>query len=108
MAAPVYSTRFLAGHGVTSGSSYVVPVGMVAVVRDLDGYGNMGLGDTARLYLQGHLGQAVAFLDWPSNSESHQEWRGRVVYLAGESVTVNILGGSPIDYYVGGYLLTAT
>lgn len=101
---PVYSTRFLQRHGGPSGSDiFVVPAGYVAVIRDLDGWiNNVGGGS---LTLQGALGQQVyAQEQVPLSSGNVLMWRGRVVYEAGESITVVCV--SAVDYVLCGYLLT--
>lgn len=77
------------------------------MVRDVDGYGNMSPFQTARLYIRGVAGQTFAFLDWPTNSESWQGWRGRQVIPEGFSMTVTVLGGGPLDITISGYVLAA-
>lgn len=101
--ATVYSSRFLQRHGGGSGSDiFVVPAGYVAVLRDLDGWiNNVGGGS---LTLQGALGQQIyAQEQVPATNGNVLMWRGRVVFEAGESITVVCV--SAVDYVLCGYLL---
>jgi hypothetical protein len=106
VARTVYSTRLFQAVGFSSSVIIgPVPTNEVWVLRDLDSYGNMSPFQTARLYLRGPLGQTIAFLDWPSNTESWQGWRGRQVIAGGETFTVTVLGGGPLDATLSGYVL---
>jgi len=104
----VYSTRFLQAHGASSGASFTVPNGYVAVVRDADIYSN-STGFSA-FYLQGADGQALWYAAYNPGDQKSQQWRGRQVYFAGETISVSVdVGGlDSIDYAVSGYLLSSS
>lgn len=106
MAFPVYSTVFAGGNSSTAGihALYVVPAGKIAVLRDLD-------------LISLAAGATVSFLvDFASSSPyvSFQStavltsftWRGRQVYVAGDSIALQINSGT-WGYRLSGYLLTA-
>lgn len=107
MARPVYSIRFIEARGLDSTSSYTVPEGFVAVIRDLDAYCDATLG-FADLFLHGAGGQAIAWHSWEATTQDQFQWRGRQVILAGETFDVEADTGIgvAIDVTVSGYLLT--
>lgn len=106
--ASIYSTRFIQASGLSSSTSYLVPTGFVAIVRDLDAYCDATLG-FATLFLHGALGQAIAWHHWDATTEDQFAWRGRQVYYSGEDIEVAVATGIgvAIDVTVSGYLLTA-
>lgn len=98
----VYSTRFFALHGANGTFVYIVPAGRTAVVRDVDFYNGGGL-SPAYYFLQGSAGQAIDYFQSPDLVAHTHQWRGRQVYNAGESITVQ--SSQPSDITVSGYLL---
>jgi hypothetical protein len=103
MARAVYSQRFIQEAGLNGSSSYVVPAGFKAVLRDLDVYN--GAGGTASVFLQGALGQAIWVHRWAlGDGASPQDWHGRQVLETGESVTIRT--DVPMDVTLSGYLLS--
>jgi hypothetical protein len=107
VAVPVYSVRFIQVHGLTSTSAYVVPAGRTAVVRDLDSFIGTPAGLNA-LFLHGALGQAIWWTEASVGQTQYASWRGRQVYLEGESIEVEADVGiaDAYDVTVSGYLLT--
>ena len=60
----VYSELLFAQQGFTGSTPPLYgPTGSVLVIRDIDGYGNMGIGDTARLYFRGSDEEVFAFVN---------------------------------------------
>lgn len=104
----VYSTRFIGAQGATAPISYTVPNGYVAVVRDLDAYSDTVA--SAEIFLRNAEGGAIYFFTWGVAQQQSVEWRGRQVYFAGETITVDISVGAldAIDVAVSGYLLTSS
>lgn len=108
MASPVYSSRFISAPGLSTTRSYTVPAGYIAIIRDLDAYGNItGFAD---LYLHGASGETLYWFHWSALQQEAVLWRGRQVIYAGESfdVTVSTGGIDAVDVAVSGYLLTQT
>lgn len=103
MPRPVYSTRFLEVRGLTTTLPYVVPAGVVAVVRDVDAFRTGILGAT--VIFHGAVGQAIWGKDYPPGStDAYSSWRGRQVFLPGE--TFDVQASNPVDVTVSGYLLS--
>ena len=107
MARTLYSEQLIVVRGLTSSSSRIVPPGFIWILRDIDAYGNMGVFDTAHLFVTGGAGQTIVWMDWPNDSQSHQQWQGRQVLNAGDQLQVENLGSAPIDVSISGYSLTA-
>lgn len=107
MAQPVYSTRFIHSHGLTGTVQYMVPAGVVAVVRDVDAYIGTPAG-LNNLYLHGALGQTIWWTSATIGESQYSSWRGRQVYQEGEIVEVEADVGllDAYDVTVSGYLLT--
>lgn len=107
MARPVYSSRFIQQRGLSSSTSFAVPSGFIAVVRDLDAYCDATLG-FADLFLEGATGQAIAWHHWDATTQDQFQWRGRQVYEPGELIVVTASTGIGVgvDVTVCGYLLT--
>lgn len=107
MARPVYSTRFIQAHGLTSTASYTVPAGFIAVVRDVDTWISTPIGLNA-LFLHGALGQAIWQTSATIGESQYGSWRGRQVFEPGELVEVEADVGAldAYDVTVSGYLLT--
>lgn len=103
MSSPVYSTRFLAGVGVTTAIVFTCPTGFVTVLRDLDTFYAGLLVATARLI--GSEGQTIWANAFAGGSEpEYASWRGRQVLIAGETVSLDSSGAT--DMTLSGYLLT--
>lgn len=107
MPAPVYSSRFIQQVGLDSSASFAVPSGFIAVVRDLDAYCNATIG-FANLFMEGAIGQTIAWHSWEVTTQDQFQWRGRQVLEPGETLTVvaDTGVGVGIDVTVSGYLLT--
>jgi hypothetical protein len=103
--APVYSTRFLAVQGLAGTSSFEVPAGFVAVIRDIDAYASTDL-TAGRLYVKGPGDNVLFFNHWGLGDEDIAEWRGRQICFEGESFVADS-PDIPIDVAISGYLLTA-
>jgi hypothetical protein len=108
MALPVYSVRFLSRRNLTGGATYLVPAGMVAVVRDIDAFDGSLTGDNV-LQVSGASGSTFAFWRSPvaigaANAGNAYAWRGRQILNAGEELQLNADSG--LDVAVSGYLLT--
>lgn len=101
MAIPVYSTRFLAVQGLVGVAAYTVPVGQLAVVRDVNVYNGGGLSVTTAIW-HGSAGQAIAL--WASQTDASDGFfTGRQVFNPGESFDITTNGAW--DVTVSGYLL---
>ena len=109
MAIPAYSTRFFdVAHASDSIYTYTVGDGLRAVIRELAvGVGVALLGQGITLYLPS--GGRVVYLGSSEATPTFESfyWTGRIVVNAGESFAIGVTGG-PIDFYAGGYLLSAT
>jgi len=103
MALAVYSTRFILRPFMTGYQSYLVPVGYVAVVRDLDVVTEPTSGNVILLAIAGNtifiseLGVEPAF--------TNQEWRGRAVAYPGDLISLDT--SDTASGHVSGYLLTS-
>jgi len=107
MAAPVFSTRFLAVHDQPAliKAEYVVPSSFLAVLRCIDVfYGGSLSAQTVLAY--GSAGQVLWQETWAINLGGWRGWRGREVYYAGETIAIG--GTDVMDFTASGYLLTAS
>lgn len=104
MAAPVYSTRFMAAVFPTAPTDYVVPTGFRAVVRDISAY---WLGDVGGGALQGAIDGVAYFMYFIGTAgvPGGYHWEGRVVADEGETVAINVPMGN-WSFTVSGYLLS--
>jgi hypothetical protein len=105
--AAVYSVRFFEGYFDGLGSTYTVPDGNVAIVRDIDAINtNLAFGPAEPWFLLGDDGSPIAGPQERSTQYSASSWwRGRIVFEETESFSVLAAGG----YWHGrvcGYLLT--
>ena len=104
--AVVYSVKFLAYKGLFGELVYTVPVGKVAILRDVDVYGG-GVITFSQLFLEdSDTGGAIT--QWVSSEGNAFAgiWRGRQVFAAGEGFKFR----SPLtewDVRASGYLLNA-
>jgi hypothetical protein len=102
---PVYSLRIYSGTPSPSGSTVVVPAGLLYVIRDIDAVLESGSG-TCVIYAQ--MGASAVF--WyatsdPATQPRWQSWRGRQVAYTGENIT--FVGASGTwGLNVSGYQLT--
>lgn len=101
---PVYSTRFLAQHdiNVATPAQYTVPVGKLAILRDIDSYHGGLVGNI--LYATLASSPAVVFFQasWAINEQGWRPWRGRQVFYAGD--TISLFSNHNLDVYASGYL----
>lgn len=104
---PVFSSQFIVASELDGISSFLVPAGFTAVVRDFSSWFSAG-GAVVQLVVQNSEaapGVTVAAVGAAGVAE-YSQWQGRVVVPAGGIMTVDTtyLGATP-DIYVGGYLL---
>lgn len=104
---PVFSSQFILYSDATPNSSFIVPTGFTAVVRDFTAYANVS-GTLCNLLI-GDSSLApdvtVASLELVGIA-SYGQWIGRVVVP--ENGIIEIYSGSLVtglQVYVGGYLL---
>jgi hypothetical protein len=99
----VYSARFVAGSFAAglSGVVYTVPAGKTAVLRDMSVFADGGAAGYAAIILTGvaTLASVVTPASGPAPS-----WEGRQVLNAGETIKININGGT-CEVAISGYLL---
>jgi hypothetical protein len=101
MASQVYSIRILAGHdGATS--TFVVPVGYVVIVRDIQVF-NAGLFLPTTFSLVETPSDITLWQDLVS-TEALAQFVGRIVCEAGSTLTASATEAG--DYVVSGYLLS--
>jgi len=104
---PVYSAQFILYTSVDPTTSYEIPSGFTAVVRDFTGYSDGGA-SLCQLLIQND-GSApelvVAQLSF-AGIAAYAQWQGRVVVPAGGFILIQpgALLVNP-GFYVGGYLL---
>jgi hypothetical protein len=104
----VYTVTFLAEKGLTGSASYTTPPGFVAVVRDIQAYGSVTAAGS--ITVEGPVGEAIYFYDWPINGQAVDYRTVRVAYTAGQTITAVARVGpvDAVDVTVTGYLLTAS
>jgi hypothetical protein len=104
MAATVYSQRFLAAVFPTAPTSFVVPAGFRAVVRDISAY---FLGDVGGGELQFAIDGVCYFglFVGAPNTPGGFHWEGRVIVEPAEAVAVNVPSGN-WSFAMSGYLLS--
>lgn len=105
MAAPVYSTLFIAADGFTISTGYVVPAGFVAVVRDCTIYIDGSLANTAADVRDLATG-AFVFYHLMSTQNDYAHWVGHQVFPAGAEIHASSAGPNSAAIRVSGYLLT--
>jgi hypothetical protein len=100
--ATVYSVQLLQLHGASSGS-FVIPAGVVCVVRDADCFYPGGLGQSAQL--EGPAGGIFAYFPFAAAINGVLvSWRGRQIFNAGDTVT--FAATTDMDITVSGYHLS--
>jgi hypothetical protein len=106
MAVNVYSTRFMDAANTSGNTTYTVPAGFVAVIRDANVTLVTAQAATvgARLFRVGG-GIISEFLYTPTAFGATQ-WQGHAVFNPGEQMEMLALSGSTWYWYVCGYLLT--
>ena len=101
MAAPVYSYRFCQGHAGAS-SSYTVPVGFRAVVRDITAFNASAVApENAQVVI---VGLAITIWQALVAPSSFSGISFRVVIDEGETISTD--PGTDVDMTVSGYLLS--
>lgn len=107
--AALYSTRFLAQAGLSgTGTSYVVPAGKVAVIKQVTIYLDPSFG-VARAFLEdGATGAALFSGGTNIGTPAWFGFYGAIVVNPGDSFhfQVNATAGDAGDVYCGGYLLS--
>jgi len=103
--ANVYSTRFIQHRGLTNSApaDYVVPAGFRAVVKSIVVYNNDVF--QSNLFLEGAVGQAVAYFERSLGDRSIDQQTPDAVYEADELIRVRVVAGT-WDVTVCGFLLT--
>lgn len=106
MAQPLYSARFLAAHNIpiTAPATFVVPDGLVLVVRDIDAYSAVAGGNHLLVLLSG--GPVFFQASWTPAEAGWRSWRGRQVFGPGDIVEV-VAVDDVLDCMVSGYALAA-
>lgn len=105
MATSVYSTLFIAAAGTDISAGYVVPSGMVAVVRDVSALCEGAPDDTAAELLDNATGTYIWYRLFQDPFE-FDHWDGRQVVPAGATFTAASSGPQIVHVRVSGYLLT--
>jgi len=107
VAAAVYSKRFGIAHDLMIGAelTYTVPVGFVAVLRDIDAYSGILTGNTLLGYLAATPDVVFFQASWGINETGWRSWRGRQVFYAGD--TFGLSSNQFVDGAMSGYLLSA-
>jgi len=103
VSSPIYSTRFIAEQGLAGIALYTVPLGFVAVVRDIDAY-NGGSLSPEFLFFEGTAGQTI----WKGTGTMdpvNPQWSGRQVFVENEAFSFFTTG--TWDVTASGYLLRA-
>ena len=105
MAAPVYSTQFLALAAPAPGLyTYTVPAGHIAVVRDVSGtLYNAAAGLAAYCDASGVI--FAVFVSTGQNSPA-VDWRGRIVIPPGGLLRAQLLVAN-VELILSGYLFTS-
>jgi hypothetical protein len=99
----VYSTQFLAEAGANPHGTYVVPVGFVAIVRDIDVWFDSSLvGQTVTAFVNG-VGFWVVALG-ATALPGVEQWRGRQVCNEPGAIDVDMSGDG--SFVCSGYLLS--
>lgn len=107
---PVFSQSFIVDQGGAGYSSFLVPDGFTAVIRDFSAYSAAG-GFVAKVSIQDSLIAlpVVTCYVGATGIPAYGQWQGRVMVAAGGEITVQLVTfiDQP-DVYVGGYLLRNT
>jgi hypothetical protein len=104
---PVYSAQFLVYTDSTPNTSYDVPAGMTAVIRDYTHQTNFGVANSQLAIGNSLEAPACVVAELaPDGEGAYAQWTGRIVVPGGGFIELFI---SSIDVgnslYVGGYLL---
>jgi hypothetical protein len=103
MALDVYSSRFLAEHGLSGSAVYTAGPGFLLVIRQLDFWINVGAGPSATSYMYGSAGQTIWWNSTGPLSVGTDHWSGRQIINPGESF--GVYSDGPADITVSGYVL---
>lgn len=104
---PVFSVQLILYAASTPNTSFEVPAGYTAVVRDIQAYSEAG-GTGVRAFLQsGGDGPPIYFATLNAiGLNVSAQWQGRVVAQAGDLLEIDVAElGAEDTVYVGGYLL---
>jgi hypothetical protein len=108
MTLPVYSTRFLVEHDLTSYVSFTCPSGYTGVVAHADAYfGAPGTSAQCLLLWNApglNLVVIKAFTPPTSAQPYDEHWEGRFVFYPGESIWLQAISAT-VDCSCAGYLL---
>lgn len=109
MARNPFSAQFIVYTDPAPNVSFEVPVGSLAVVRDINAYSLVAVGGlTASLQNSAEAPPAVFAALVGADAPWYQQWQGRVVVPAGGFISIAWSGVSDgLSAYVGGYLLDA-
>jgi len=107
---PVFSSQFISYTDAAPNTSFDVPTGFTAVVRDITAYATLAATELLVQYGNGEDAPLVSFAQLTLGGISaYAQWTGRVVVPAGG--TIELDAGSLVsglEIYVGGYLLRNT
>ena len=107
----VYSTQFHQGRDDTGWTYLLSDPSFIVVVRDIDAFFGGGAEGGAANFV-GNLGQTFAYFPFTGLESASFSWRGRQVFLPGQSfgmTTSGLIGPGPapgVDVMVSGYLLS--
>jgi hypothetical protein len=107
LAVPVFSSQFIVYTDAAPNTSYEVPDGFVAVIRDFTLFTSIGA-TGAQLSIQNSATASSCVVAWlaAAGLEDYHQWTGRVVVPSGGFITLDVVSaGEGANSYVGGYLL---
>jgi len=107
---PVFSSQFIVYTSATPNSSFDVPVGYTAVVRQATCYQDIGGYDFGVFLQNSEAAPSLQFVNLKDVGLAvADQWQGRIVVPGGGVIFIlwSELGSSP-QFYVGGYLLRNT
>lgn len=87
---------------------YTAPAGYVTVVRDISVANTSGSSEAYSLYASGNPGPTSAFIliNGSLANDAVDQWEGRQVLNAGDTLTLSI-GGADFTCLISGYLLSS-
>lgn len=102
--AVVYSTRLVQAHNLSGDTTYTVPDGFLAIIRDVDWFCAAPIDDGSQGYMYGPAGQSIDWFNVDMDTTVVHQWRGRQVLYEGETLTFH--SDLAADVTASGYLLT--
>lgn len=107
---PVFSSQFILNNSTTGYSSFEVPAGFTAVIRDFSCYTIVGVSLAQILVQNSSVAPPIVVASLGELGVNvYAQWQGRVVVPAGGLIDQNLeFTGDGPDTYVGGYLLRNT